>query len=124
MNVDARIIVAALHRVWTLDCQSGEGPTRLRDALISRSGVLFDQVSTGGIKAVTANGRSTVFADAGIGQLTPMETLTVWEYLVELFDRAVGDLGGSPTDLQVEVRMESYIRPITNYTTDFTHLFK
>lgn len=92
---------------------------------------------------MSANGQHAVFETGGTGgqSVSPQEMLDVWVYLIELFDRAVGDLqagnpiwgtGGElattpipmPTDAEVEAQMETYLRPIASYTDNWMYLAK
>ena len=118
---NVRFALAALRNVWG---KCSTSPGTLRSALQAQRDAQFLSVSQGGIKTVSINGRMTSFADSGSGQFTPTEILEMWVYLVELYDRAVNDLGQGKTDLVIETQMETYLRPITSYTDNYMYLAK
>ena len=97
----------------------------LRDELLKKSSRAFKLVSSGPIKSVS-NGPHHVQMDVSGegGSPTPTQMLEVWQYLIELFDRATLDLGGQQADDVTEVQMEAYLRPITGYTTNWNYIAK
>ncbi len=121
LNTDSRFCLAALRSVWGT---AASRPTSLRDALQAKSDTQFSIVAAGGIKSTSANGQHTIFSEKNGQGPIPAEVLAVWVYLVELFDRATGELGGTPTDTLVEAKMETYLRPVTGYTDNWMYLAK
>src|SRR5271170_753992 len=117
MDVSVRFILAALRNVWVPISATYPGPptpASLRAALQAKSDAQFAMVGAGAIGSMTQNEQKVGFKNAGDGaEVSPQQVLDIWVFLIELFDRAVGDLGGTPADPQVETQMETYLRPVT-----------
>lgn len=124
MNIDQRFMLAALRNVWGI-CKVAPSP--LRDALQAKSDSYFTMVSQGQIKTASGNGQMAEL-DIQSGAPTPSLLLSMWVYLVDMFDNSTTDLkcGGNnaPTDTQVEAQMETYLRPITGYTNNWMYISK
>lgn len=95
---------------------------------MARSGEQFDFAETGDISSASANGHAVTLAKGANETLSQTDVLAVWVYLVELFDRAASALGVDVTDLsvhaQIKTQMETYLRPVCGYTTNFAYILK
>jgi hypothetical protein len=123
VNIDIRLVAAALRKTWA-ECTAVNPALSLRDRLQFYETAQFKVVSSGVVKSTSANNQHTTFDTSGEGGPTSAQAVTIYGYLIEQFDRAVSELGGQPTDLQVEQKMETYLRPVTGWTNNWMYLMK
>jgi len=126
VDISQRFLLAALRSVWGEISIITPTPPPLRAALQAKSDAQFSMVQNGAVGVVSGNGHHVSFQKGGGegGEVSPQQVLDAWVYLVEIFDRSFGDLGGTPTDTAVEAQMETYLRPITGYTNNWMYLSK
>lgn len=118
LNVDTRIIRAALQRAYS-ECSVGN-PRPLLSVLTDKSNAAFDLVSSGAVSSVTENGQTTEFDLSGPnGAPSSSVMLAIWTYLIELHERAVSALPADSDDPLIFAQICSYLRPITGYVDDW-----
>lgn len=130
MNVAIRQIKLALWDVakvvWPLFPNTAADPVApgLRATLITTSLTARALIASGTIQFSSANGHVTRFAEGSKAVISSADIAEVWVYLVEEFDRAQSEIGGSPTDAQIVALMESNLRPCMGHTNNFQFLSK
>ena len=65
---------------------------------------------------------SVTFSSPGEIGFTPMDLLTYWQEMVDLFDFYYSALTGTPTDVQVYAEMLYSLQPPTVVRNDYTTL--
>jgi len=123
MNVGNKIILAALRKAYGEIVPTNPVTLQLRAKLLANSADSFSTISGGAIKSVTANSQTTIFMGAG-ESVDATDLVGIWSYLIELYDRAFTKLGSGQTDVLLEALMETYLRDVTGYTSDWTALQK
>jgi hypothetical protein len=120
VNVSLRFALAALRSAYTT-ASTANPVVALRVELLSRSNTIFETMAAGSVKSVSANGQMVTLADYSEGP-TPTHIAEMWTFLVDLFDRSKSDLGGTPSDADVEAEMETHLRDVAGYQNDWSML--
>ena len=112
MNISARRLRANLWWASTKSVQAAP-PTSLRAFLQNQAVTARQLLAAGRIRSNVSNAHTTDFDSEG---MTAEEVVDMWVYLVETFDLAVTELGGTPSDAAVQAQMELNLRPIAGAT--------
>ncbi len=124
MNIDTRITKAALRSVWEA-CKENKPADQLRAALEGKSAQAFGAVQGGVITVTQANGHRTEFDPSVFSQ---DQVVAQWEYLIELYDRAVAVLGfdqtDNPTGQAIFNQILTYLDPILGTQANFVYMTK
>lgn len=126
MSIGSRYLKRGLRSVWAA-VQTGQQANpglKLRDALCAMANSSLQMLPNGTLASNSSNGHSTTFAMYGAGQLTQLEVVEGWEYLVDEFDRAAAELAPVADDASIELRMEQNLSPCLGHTTNFMYLSK
>jgi hypothetical protein len=122
MTTDVRIGLAALRKAW-LECSAARPVVPLRTKLLQESGAAFDIISGGEIRSTSGSNRHVTLAGSDSNGPSQSDISVMWTYLVELYDRALAELG-AVGDAAIEARMETYLRPVYGTNENWMYLQK
>jgi hypothetical protein len=122
MQTDARIGLAALRKAW-LECSTARPVVPLRTKLLQESGAAFDVIAGGEFRSTSGSNRHVTLAGSDSNGPSQSDISVMWTYLIELYDRAVVDLG-QVSDALLEARMETYLRPVYGTNENWMYLQK
>ena len=95
----------------------------LQAALLALSDARFADTKDGRqIIGTATNGHSVEFSDPTRGVLTPVGLAELVSDLIDRYDSAVVELGGTPTDAQIAACMLERITRVTSYLSRFPNL--